>query len=140
MGKSKRSTPFSLTRFALCLLPVALLVACAAPPAPTRQEQTIDGVTITLESVDQARINTEQIFTISLADAQGRPIDGADVYLDLTMPAMPMGTNRPVADAQGEGRYRASTAYTMTGAWEITVVATIDDQEYRAVFPREVVE
>lgn len=140
MGKSKRSAPLFLRHFALCLLPFALLVACAAPPAPSRQEQTIDGVTITLESVDQARINTEQTFMISLADAQGRPIDGADVYLDLTMPAMPMGANRPIATAEGEGRYRASTAYTMTGTWEITVAAAIDGREYRAIFPREVVE
>lgn len=140
MENPKRNTPCFWFTLTFCLLPFALLVACAAPLAPTRQEQTIDGVTITLESIDQARVNTEQTFTVSLADAQGRPIDGADVYLDLTMPAMPMGTNRPIAVAEGAGRYRASTAYTMTGAWEITVVATIGDQERRAIFPREVVE
>jgi nitrogen fixation protein FixH len=93
-----------------------------------------------LEASASPLLNASQELIVTLADEGGRPIDGADVYLDLTMPAMPMGTNRPVAEPLGEGRYRARTAYTMSGEWEITVVAEIAGAEHRALFTRSVSE
>jgi hypothetical protein len=138
MRTEKSVWEFYMRGIALVIL-LAMLVACAAPAAPVRQEQVVDGLTITLEAVDNARINTGQEFIITLADANGAPITDAAVYLDLDMPAMPMATNRPVADNLGAGRYRAEGAYTMAGAWEIIVVAVVDDVEYRAVFEREAV-
>ncbi len=114
-----------------------MITACSAL-APLRQEQAVDGITVGLEAADRPRLNTAQEFIVTLADAQGRPIDGASVYIDLTMPLMPMGTNRPVAASLGGGRYQAQAAYTMSGAWEITVVAEVGGAEHRAVFPREV--
>lgn len=125
------------------LLAALLLVAlagCGAAPAVTRQEQTVEGLTIALETAERPPINTNQTFTVTLSDAQGRPVDGAEVYLDLTMPAMPMGTNRPIADPQGQGRYSAGAAYTMTGVWEIAVVAEVAGAEHRAVFTLEAIE
>lgn len=119
------------------LICVVLLAACAASAEVVRQEQVIDGLTITLEAAEGVRINTAQEFIITIADASGTPVTDAAVYLDLDMPAMPMATNRPVADHLGEGRYRAEGAYTMAGAWEIVVVAVVNDVEYRAVFERE---
>jgi nitrogen fixation protein FixH len=116
---------------------LCLLVACSAP-APVRQEQVVDGITIGLEAADSPKLNTAQDFLITLADAQGQPIDGASVYIDMLMPTMPMGTNRPVAADEGKGRYRAQAAYTMSGTWEITVVAEVAGAEHRAVFPRDV--
>ncbi len=118
---------------------LVLLTACAAPAPPVRQEQVIDGLTITLEAADSARINTAQEFLITLADTTGAPIPDAAVYLDLDMPAMPMAANRPVADNLGDGSFRAAAAYTMAGAWEIVVVAVVNDVEYRAVFTRDAV-
>jgi hypothetical protein len=116
-----------------------LLGGCTDNAVP-RQTQTVDGVTITFSATDPPRLNTAEEFIITLTDAQGRPIDTASVYLDLTMPAMPMGTNRPIAESLGAGDYRAYTAYTMTGLWEIAVIAEIDNREYRAVFTRDLPE
>jgi nitrogen fixation protein FixH len=118
-----------------------LLVACSAQPtrAPTtRQEQTVDGITIGLEMAEKPKLNAAQEFIVSLSDAQGKPIDNASVYLDLTMPTMPMGSNRPVAASEGKGRYRAQAAYTMTGGWEVTVFVELDGATHSALFKQQV--
>jgi hypothetical protein len=133
--------PLALVRSLLMLAPLAILLAsCSIPAATTRQEQVVDGITIGLEAAESPRLNTAQNFLITLADDQGQPIDGASVYIDMLMPAMPMGTNRPVAAAEGQGRYRAQAAYTMSGEWEVTVVVEVAGVERRAIFPRAVPE
>jgi hypothetical protein len=132
---------FAFTSFApLFASFVILLSACSAPPTPpvVRQEQTVDRITIGLEMADKPKLNAAQDFVISLADAQGKPIDNASVYIDLLMPAMPMGTNRPVASSQGKGRYLAQAAFTMTGEWEVTVFAEIEGATHKAVFKQQV--
>ncbi len=135
-----------VSRFSLLFATIAiqtlltLLAACGAAPAPLREEQLVDGIMIGLEASVSPPLNTSQELLVTLADEAGRPIDGADVYLDLTMPAMPMGTNRPEAAPEGEGRYRARAAYTMAGDWEIAVIVELDDVERRAVFTRVVDE
>ena len=125
---------------AYVLLGLLLLAACGAPSNLTHFQATADGLTIALEVTASPKINTSEQFLVTLTDAQGHPVDGADVYLDLTMPAMPMGTNRPVAEAQGQGRYLASSAYTMTGEWSITVIAEVAKVEHRALFKLTVSE
>ncbi|MEI7771782.1 MAG: FixH family protein [Chloroflexales bacterium] len=119
---------------------VALIAACAAPagPSTTRLEQVVDGITIGLELPLSPKLNAAQDFVISLADAQGKPIDNASVYIDLLMPAMPMGTNRPVASSEGKGRYLAQAAYTMTGEWEVTVFVELGGVTHKAVFTQQV--
>jgi hypothetical protein len=127
------------TAIVLTLLALALLAGCGAP-APARFEQTVDGLTITLEATASPKLNASERFQITLADAQGQPVEGADVYLNMNMPTMPMGTNRPIAEPQGQGRYLARSAYTMTGEWELTVVAKVAGVEHRAVFTIPVAE
>ena len=119
---------------------LALLAACGQAAAPARLAQTVDGLTITLEATASPKLNAAEQLTVTLADAQGQPVDGADVYVDLTMPAMPMGTNRPIAEPEGQGRYRANSAYTMSGDWDVTVVATVAGKEHRAVFKITAIE
>jgi hypothetical protein len=131
---------FSLLFATIALQTLILLAACGVAPAPLREEQLVDGIVIGLEASPSPPLNTSQELLVTLADEAGRPIDGADVYLDLTMPAMPMGTNRPEAAPEGEGRYRARAAYTMAGDWEIAVFVELDGVERRAVFTRVVDE
>ncbi|MBP1465492.1 FixH family protein [Candidatus Chloroploca sp. M-50] len=130
--------------FLLCACFFFFTACGTPPPAPeeelTQQQQTIGDLTIAFEGVAVPRINTSQQFVITLTDETGQPRDGADVYIDMTMPAMPMGINRPIAEPEGEGRYVAYSAYTMEGDWEMIVVVRLGDDEYRAVFPVVAVE
>lgn len=129
------------------LILLALLLGLAACAAPTRsegvrmEEQTVDGLTIGLQALESPRLNRPFELSATLADAQGRPVDGASVFFELTMPAMPMGTNTPIAEGLGDGRYRAANVVMdMTGDWEIAVVAEVGGVERRAVFTRTAVE
>ncbi|RRR65374.1 MAG: hypothetical protein EI684_23330 [Candidatus Viridilinea halotolerans] len=115
-----------------------LLTLSACMPARSRavffEEQQVRGVTMSLETVANPRLHLPYRFTVTLSDAQGNPLASNDIYLDLDMPAMPMGINRPIAEPEAPGRYSAMTVYTMPGDWEITVVAHIDGEVYEAVF------
>ncbi len=126
-------------RFLILLLVGALfLVSCT--PAPIRQIQKVDSITIGLEHPAQASINREVEVFVTVTDASDKTINNALVVLDLQMPEMPMGQNRPLADAIGGGRYRVRTAFSMIGMWHTNVIVTIDGKEYRARFEQEVGE
>ncbi|MCU0490038.1 MAG: FixH family protein [Chloroflexaceae bacterium] len=119
-----------------------MLSGCAAqaPAGVVRVQQTVEGVTIALDWQEKPRLNQPQTFLITLTDEQGQAISGADVYMDLDMPAMPMGTNQPIATPEGGGTYRVEGIYTMTGEWHVTVVATVETKEHRAMFTTNVLE
>jgi hypothetical protein len=122
------------------IVAVVVLVACSSGAVPLRETQIVDDLEITLDTPNRPRMNTAVDFIVLLRDAQGNPIDDASVYLDLDMPAMPMGVTRPVALPDGPGRYWARTAYTMEGLWEITVVVERSSMTYRATFQRDVLQ
>jgi uncharacterized GH25 family protein len=130
-----------MNRLFVILLSVLLLqlAACGAQSAPTSppQQQTIDGLTIELTTTEQPRLNQQEEFRIRIM-RNNQPVTTAEVYLDLDMPAMPMATNQPIASHSGEGVYLAQSVYTMSGEWTVTVVATVEDKEYRATFNRVV--
>lgn len=136
--RSKAHPLFWIVQFAFCISLV--LVACggSARPGYTSQQQTVDGLTITLERPRQVEILKEYEFFVTLADAQGRPVDGATVYADLVMPAMPMGANQPLADPLGDGEYRVKGVFTMEGNWGITVHATVAGNDRAATFEQPV--
>lgn len=123
----------------ICLWVVALTLAGCGGPAYTREQQTVEGLSITLEHPERTELLKEYDVTIILADASGNPVDGATVFLDMTMPAMPMGQNRPLADPLGGGRYRLKTTYTMDGDWVTHVYVTVEGKEHRATFNYTVV-
>lgn len=100
----------------------------------TRQQQQVDGLTITLDSAPVTpRVNRYQSFQVFLTDTWGRLVEAEDVYLDLKCAAL-CAVNRPIAEPTEAGAYLASSTYTMPGEWTVTVVATVQDQEYRATF------
>ena len=129
----------ALVRSALALLLGLAFALTACGPASgavaqSTQEQAVEGMSIALTTAAAPEMNATQELIVTLTDALGAPVDGADVYLDLTMPAMPMGTNRPIASPGANGTYRVQTAFTMTGDWKVTVVADVGGQERRATF------
>lgn len=115
-------------------------VATPAAVSTIRQQQSVNGLTVTLEMAAQPILNQPQQFVITLSDERGQFVDDADVYLELEMTKHPMGSNKPIATAQGAGVYNVQAAYTMTGPWAITVVAERTGQTHRASFTAEVKE
>ena len=122
--------------FAFCIL----LVACGgnARPGYVAQQQTVDGLTITLERPQEVEILKEYELFVMLADAQGKPVDGATVFADLVMPAMPMGSNQPLADPLGKGNYHIKGAFTMEGDWRLAIHAMVAGKDYVATFDQPV--
>ncbi len=131
-----------LKRFLMCLLLLTSFVACGgndATKVPAPVEKTVDGVTLKLTAESPLTPNTDQTWVINVSQ-NGQPVDNADVYLDIDMPSMPMGQNKPLAKGEGNGNYRAQGIYTMSGAWSVSVFAEFDGKEYQANFDVNVPE
>ena len=129
--------------------PLALLAVLAAamiagacgggslpPLAPdqVRAQQTVNGMTITLDTQRDPQINQPQRFRVTLTDRLGRPLDGANVYLDLDMNMICLSGAQPLATPVGPGQYEARSVYQMAGEWEITVYARVNGELRQALF------
>ncbi len=99
-----------------------------------RAQQTVDGVTITLDTQRDPRVNQPQRFRVTLTDRLGRPLDGAEVYLDLDMDMLCLSGARPLATPSGPGQYELRSVYQMAGEWEVTVYAELQGQQRQALF------
>lgn len=128
--------PWRILFLRLSLLFLAALTACGGDARPDYaiEQQQADGVTITLEHPRQLQTLQDYELFVVLADAGGKPIDGATVFIDMAMPSMSMGANQPLADPLGNGRYRIKGVFTMAGAWRLTVHAKIAGTEHTAIF------
>jgi len=97
--------------------------AAAAGPATGAQ------LDIALRTVpDPPRVGENQLEAI-VRDAGGRPVDGAEVTVELYMPAMPT-MNMPAMRSEakllpaGGGAYRGPAQVLMAGRWDATVTVT----------------
>lgn len=103
------------------------------------QQQTVDNITITLERPAQAELLQDTELFINLSDAQGKKLDGATVFFEMSMPAMPMPPQQPVADRVSSGRYHIKDVFTMEGDWKVIVHAKVAGKDYEATFDQPVV-
>ena len=114
---------------------LGLLVACsAATTSPSGLTQTVDGLTVTLMATTQPVVARAQSWQIMVTDATGAPVDAAEVYLDMVMPGMTMGQQKPWATPQGNGLYTAEGAYTMDGPWQMIVHVEINRVDHVVPF------
>lgn len=123
----------------LATLLALVLGACGGGlPALTRDQvraqQTVDGITITLDTQRDPRVNQTQLFRVTLTDRLGRPLDGAMVYLDLDMDMLCLSGARPIAMPSGPGQYEVRSVYQMAGEWEVTVYTELRGQQRQALF------
>jgi hypothetical protein len=129
-----------LRRYLALFLFLLTLTACSSgAPGYTTQQQTVDGISITLERPEQAELLKDYELFVTLKDAGGTAIDGATVFVEMTMPAMPMPPQQPIADGMGGGRYRLRSTFTMEGDWKVAVHASIAGKEYIATFDQPVI-
>jgi len=77
-------------------------------------------ITMTTASAPKAGDNP---LTISITDAQGKPVTGAAVTTSVAMTSMDMGTTHPAVTEKGSGQYAATVNFSMAGPWRITVKA-----------------
>jgi Cu(I)/Ag(I) efflux system membrane fusion protein len=112
-------------RHLLVSMAIAALFACGgsrSEPAAVRAGEV--EIRATVEPA-APRVGENRLW-IELRDAAGRPVEGAEVGVAVTMHAMgampAMGGPARVEDAGG-GRYRADFSLDMGGTWQVEVVA-----------------
>jgi hypothetical protein len=122
------------------------LVACATsvlPPLPdgvVRAQRVNNGLTFTLDSPTDPRINHAQHLRVTLVDTNGHPVDAKSVYFDMKMNMICLSGSKPVAKALGQGGYEVDVIYVMAGDWQVTAVADLGDHEQQVTFPITVKE
>lgn len=115
-----------------------LALAGCGRAATSVAEQTVDGVTIALERPAELALLQDYELIVALRDSASQPIDGATVFLEPTMPAMPMGSNQPLGEPLGGGRYRIRGVFTMEGRWLLKIHVVLADVRRVAVFEQQV--
>jgi Cu(I)/Ag(I) efflux system membrane fusion protein len=102
----------------------ALALACGPGAEPARVESAGLAIEAAVEPA-AARVGANRL-ALELRDAEGRPVEGADVAIEVRMPAMgampAMGGRAPVRELGG-GRYRAEFELSMVGTWQVEVEA-----------------
>lgn len=106
---------------------LAALIAAMAAAGCQRGAQDADNLTVSLRvAPDPPRVGAAQVM-VSLRDAAGQPVAGAQVELEGTMSHAGMTPVTAAATEDGPGVYRADLEFTMAGDWIIIVHATLAD-------------
>ena len=124
--------------YAGLVLLAVLLAACGGRSGYTAEQQTVDGVTIKLEHPQRVKLLDNYELFVTLTGADGKPIDGATVYMEQDMPAMPMASNQPLGEPQGSGQYRLTGVFNMEGDWKLVIHASAAGKQYQAIFAQNV--
>lgn len=124
----------SLVIASLTLLSLSSVALAAAVPGQATPKAKEPSVTLTTKPTPAVAGATD--FTAVIADADGKPVVGADVVLTLVMPAMPAMkmaemkntvTLKPVSDKPADaGKYTGKGQIMMAGSWNATVTASIN--------------
>jgi nitrogen fixation protein FixH len=129
---------------ALLALGLLGLAGCVALPAlapdQERRQQRVEGLTVTLDTLREPLVNQTQPFRVTLSDESGRPVEGAQVFVDLEMDMICIGQGTRIADEVSPGRYEATSVYPMAGEWRVNVIVRLGDEERKAPFAVTVAE
>lgn len=109
--------------FCLLAFPVAFLVVTTTVAAPPLHFEATDNPpgSAVLELQAEALVTMTAIpFRLMVKDTAGKPLTGAKVTCELTMPSMPMPENRPKV-TERNGVYVGEMVLTCTmGEWRAT--------------------
>jgi hypothetical protein len=123
--------------------PVALAIVmalvassgCRQQVQPGASPQPSGDLSAVLEVIPNPPLPMEKsVLQLTLRDAEQRPVVGAAVQFDLTMPGMTMPPNHPQATAAGDGIYRSDVLFTMAGHWQIMADVTLPGQNQQFTF------
>lgn len=71
----------------------------------------------------------DNALTVSITDAQGKPVAGAKITASVAMTSMDMGTTHPAVAGKGAGQYAATVNFSMAGPWRVTVKVAAPGQK-----------
>jgi len=66
-------------------------------------------------------------FAVVVKDKDGKLVNDATVSYDINMTTMNMGTQKGVAEPEGNGKYKAVGNMSMRGPWRISIIAIMID-------------
>ena len=67
--------------------------------------------------------------TITVTDAEGKPVTGAALSTSVAMTSMDMGTTHPAVTEKGAGQYASTVNFSMAGPWQVKVKVTVPGQK-----------
>lgn len=120
---------------AILFLMLAFLSGCGTGPRYQAQQNDI----VATLQFTQALVVNESVPVDVVFQRNGQAIDIRTVALDLQMPGMVMGSNRPLAESVASGMHRVNVLFTMEGEWSIVVTGESDTGPVRFVFERIIV-
>jgi hypothetical protein len=120
----------SITVLSIAIIAV-FAFACGASSSSTNAAKTIksgpagNNLTVTISNADGVLRKGNQTFTLTFADAAGKPVDVGAVSLNFFMPAMGSmsAMNAPAAftTTGTQGVYQGKVDIEMTGEWQAQI-------------------
>ena len=121
-----RNGYYVLNLFFICCLS---LTGCSNNSSNLLTSQN-NGITATLTLEPNTPVAMENTtFKINLMEGN-QPVNGAETFLDLTMPGMKMPQNRIKAKEIEPGSYSATTLLSMAGDWHLQVDVSHKSEGY----------
>jgi hypothetical protein len=114
------------------LLAIAWLCVACSMPQRYQGNNTQFGVTLTLNA--PPIVNVSQSANIVITK-DGTRITANNVYCDLQMPGMTMGSNRPIAENLADGTHTCGVLFTMSGEWVVIVHGTYQGTDFAVTIP-----
>jgi hypothetical protein len=109
----------------------------APPPAPAQATGFAD-IKLAMAPYPPVALK-DTVMTATVTDENDKPLTGADVVFDLSMPSMYHGENRPAAKETAPGVYSAKGIFTMGGKWLVKVEVKDQGIDVTREFPVEAV-
>jgi hypothetical protein len=105
-----------------------LAAGCNTTPPPPQSTDT-RGMEIILTTDPNPPRPGPVTLIVELKDAEGRPVNGADVSVSTGMPSMGHGGPGGQFVEQGGGKYSAQGTFGMGGVWRATITIVQPGQE-----------
>lgn len=115
------------------VLLAGVLAACggSAEPAAPADSNSTGEVNIAVETSPNPAAMGDVELIMTITDAQGNPIEGATVDVEVDHTDMTGMSMSGIATDQGGGRYSINANFSMSGNWKLTVYVRKDGLDYQ---------
>lgn len=116
-------------------LPLAGCAPKAAAPMHAAKPGMSDGHVLLTLTPAMPRALDAVVFTVHVTGKDNRPVAGAKVTADLSMPGMEMPPNTVSLTPTTPGTYTGQGRFSMPGTWAVTVTALDKGKRIVTTFP-----